>query len=90
VKGHFALNVLIKSINDRRRLVQFAADGEWPFDDAANAPIRREFGLPVNRPFVVVSRGGGASTPLPASAPRKAVTAKKAGKTRKAVKKRKK
>jgi hypothetical protein len=93
VKGHFALNVLIKSINDRRRLVQFAADGEWPFDDAANAPIRREFGLPVNRPFVVVSRGGGASTPLPASAPRKAAGAKQAGKaakTRKPAKKRKK
>lgn len=95
LKGRIAVTALIKSINDRRRLVQFAVDGEWSFYDVANAPIRREFGIPINRPFIVANRGGrNSSTPLPASAPRKAgkktVTAKKRAKTRKPAKKRKK
>ena len=38
-KGHIAVAALVKSIDTRRRIVQYAVDGEWPFDDAANAPI---------------------------------------------------
>jgi hypothetical protein len=90
VKGHFALGVLVKSINVRRRLVQYAVDGEWPYDDAANAPIRREFGIPPNRPFVAVVKNAqtpAATSPTPpASAKRKAARAKKIAKVKKAVK----
>jgi hypothetical protein len=93
VKGHFALGVLVKSINDRRRLVQYAVDGEWPFDDAANAPIRREFGIPPNRPFVPVVKNTqtpAATSPTPAAFVKwKAARAKKIAKVKKAVKARK-
>jgi hypothetical protein len=68
-KGHIALAALVKSIDDRRRIVQFAVDGEWPFDDAANAPIRREFGLPANRPFVAVVKNTQPATTMSPSPP---------------------
>ncbi len=41
----------VKSVTDRRIAIQFAADGIWQSDNKANAPIRREFQLPVDRPF---------------------------------------
>jgi hypothetical protein len=41
----------VKSIVARRAQIQFAADGIWPAEDKANAPIRREFKLPPYRPL---------------------------------------
>ena len=41
----------VKSITNRRVQIQFAADGIWQSDNKANAPIRREFQLPADRPF---------------------------------------
>jgi len=41
----------VKSITDRRIQIQFAADGIWQSGNKANAPIRREFQLPADRPF---------------------------------------
>ena len=35
-----------------RMKIQFSADAEWPHSDPANHPIRMEFQLPSNRPFV--------------------------------------
>lgn len=32
--------------------LQFAADAECPHTDHANHPIRSEFPVPVNRPFI--------------------------------------
>ncbi len=103
-KGHIAVAALVNSIDNRRRIVQFAVDGEWPFDDVANAPIRREFGIPANRPFIATVKN--VQTPAvapvtpPAAVKRKVVKAtkvtkavakvKKAGKARKPAKKRKK
>lgn len=43
------LEALVKDIADDRRQIQLAADTIWPASDKANAPIRREFGLPPNR-----------------------------------------
>ena len=99
-KGHLAVAALVKSIDDHRRLVQFAADGEWPFDDAANAPIRREFGIPTSRPFIATVKNDPAATAAspapPAAVKRKAVKkikatakVKKAAKAAKPAKKRK-
>ena len=90
-KGHIAVAALVKSIDTRRRIVQYAVDGEWPFDDAANAPIRREFGLPTNRPFIAVGKNAPAGNPtspaLSVSFKRKAgKTAKHVAKVKKAVK----
>jgi hypothetical protein len=42
---------LIDSITDRRVEIQFAADGEWPYSDEANAGVRREFYLPLSQPY---------------------------------------
>lgn len=75
-KGHLTVSSLIDSIDDRRRQVQFAADGEWPFDVAANAPIRREFGLPVNRPFTIVVNGVPTEAPEPDAVKEKVVRKK--------------
>jgi chromosome segregation ATPase len=46
-----AIESAVASIADRRVQIQFAAEAEWPSDDKANAPIRREFVLPPDRPF---------------------------------------
>jgi hypothetical protein len=35
----------------RRRHLQQAADGEYPFTDPANAGMRRKFDRPMNRPL---------------------------------------
>ena len=45
-------NNLIASIEKHRRKIQFAADAEWPYTNPANAPIRKAFQLPTDRPFV--------------------------------------
>ena len=42
---------MLRSINDRRMVIQFAADAQWPHSHPANAAIRREFKLPVKQPF---------------------------------------
>jgi hypothetical protein len=82
-KGHIAVAALVNSIDSRRRIVQFAVDGEWTFDDAANAPIRREFGLPVKRPFNVVAKNTATATATPPAPP--AALKRKAAKPAKAV-----
>ena len=57
-----ALDTMVKAITDKRISVQYAADAEWPYTDKANAGIRREFFLPVDRPFNVKTAQG---TPPP-------------------------
>lgn len=90
-KGHIAVAALVKSIDDRRRIVQFAVDGEWPYHDVANAPIRREFGLSANRPFVAVVKNITATAAMPPALPaavkrQAAKKVKAAAKVKKAVK----
>ena len=43
---------LIESIKQRRQTVQLAAEFLWPSTDSANAPTRREFGLPPTQPYL--------------------------------------
>ena len=45
------LATLVASLGVRRRQIQHAADGEFPFTDPANAGTRRKFGLPVDQPL---------------------------------------
>ncbi|MBI3878146.1 MAG: hypothetical protein HY300_19660 [Verrucomicrobia bacterium] len=42
---------LVKAVTDARITVMFAADGEYPYTNKANAAQRREFQLPPNGPF---------------------------------------
>ena len=44
-------NLLLEDILGDCRVIQIAADRAWPFTDKGNAGIRREFLLPVGRPF---------------------------------------
>jgi hypothetical protein len=37
--------------NPRRRQLQHAADGEYPFNDPASVGMRKKFGLPPARPL---------------------------------------
>jgi hypothetical protein len=46
-----AIESAVQSISDRRAQIQYAVEAEWPCSDEANAPIRREFQLPADRPF---------------------------------------
>ena len=41
----------VKSITDRRAQIQLAAEAQWPASSTSNAPVRREFQLPPDRPF---------------------------------------
>jgi hypothetical protein len=50
--GRVTVDDLVDQINKGRRKILFAVEAAWPSDVAANAPIRREFGLPPARPFV--------------------------------------
>jgi hypothetical protein len=50
--GRVSLEDRVDQINKGRRKILFAVEAAWPSDNAANAPIRREFGLPPGRPFV--------------------------------------
>jgi hypothetical protein len=43
------LEAAVSGIMAERREIQFAADAEWPHTDPANAGIRVEFQLPVDR-----------------------------------------
>ncbi|WP_395141401.1 hypothetical protein [Armatimonas sp.] len=49
--SHSAADALSKSILDRRIEIQLAADKAFPYNDKANAAIRKEFGLPKNGPY---------------------------------------
>ena len=51
-------DALIESIKDFRIEIQYAIDAEYGPGDPANAPARREFDLPVNRPFNAAKRKG--------------------------------
>ena len=42
-------DTLLNSINRRRAAIQHAADALWPASDEANRPIRKTFGIPLNR-----------------------------------------
>jgi len=42
----------LASIKARRTDIRLAANLEWPHTDKANAPIRRAFGLPPEKPYV--------------------------------------
>lgn len=53
INSRAELKTMLKSIDDRRIAIQLAADAEWPHANQANAGIRKEFGLPANRPLVV-------------------------------------
>jgi hypothetical protein len=44
-------DALVESITQRRRLIQFAADGAWPASVPANAAARLLFRLPANQPY---------------------------------------
>ena len=43
---------LFDSIKQRRQTIQLAAEFLWPSTDPANAPTRREFGLPPSQPYL--------------------------------------
>ena len=43
----------VAQLNEARREIQRTADLAWPHTDPANAPIRRSFKLPPNKPFGV-------------------------------------
>jgi hypothetical protein len=45
------LATMVDSLATRRRQLQHAADGEFPFTDPANAGMRRKFDLPPDRPL---------------------------------------
>jgi hypothetical protein len=44
------LSQMVESLALRRRQLQHAADGEFPFNDPANAGMRQKFDLPFDRP----------------------------------------
>ena len=54
--NRLARDAQIESIKDFRIEIQYAIDAEYGPGDPANAPVRREFDLPVNRPFNAVKR----------------------------------
>ena len=47
------LDAAVQTITKRRLTIQLAADAEWPHTDPANAAVRKEFALPLNKPFNV-------------------------------------
>ena len=46
-----ARDALVRKINARRIAIQHAADALWPYTDSDNAPVRKLFKLPPDRPF---------------------------------------
>ncbi len=42
---------MVESLAVRRRQLQHAADGEFPFNDPASAGMRKKFDLPADRPL---------------------------------------
>jgi hypothetical protein len=50
-EDRIARDKLIKRINARRIAIQHAADALWPYSESDNAPIRRAFQIPLDRPF---------------------------------------
>ncbi len=50
-QDRIARDKLVKKINARRMAIQHAADALWPYTDSDNAPTRRAFQLPPDRPF---------------------------------------
>ena len=51
LSGRIDLAAQMAQIAIDRRTIQYAAEAEWPARNPANAPIRREFQLPADRPF---------------------------------------
>jgi hypothetical protein len=45
------LTTMVESLAVRRRQLQHAADGEFPYTDPANAGMRKKFDLPLNQPL---------------------------------------
>jgi hypothetical protein len=50
-KDRIARDALVRKINARRLAIQHAIDGQRPYADEANHPLRRRFKLPTDRPF---------------------------------------
>ena len=44
------LRAKVDKVNTARREIQLAADTCWPHTDSANAPVRRAFEIPANKP----------------------------------------
>ena len=49
--GRIDVTAQLAQLTADRRKIQYAAEAEWPAKNPANAPIRREFQLPADRPF---------------------------------------
>lgn len=47
------LQVKVAELNDARRDIQLAASTAWPHDNKANAPTRRAFKIPANKPMIM-------------------------------------
>lgn len=45
------LDLEVDALKERRKKILYAVDAIWPSRDSANAPIRKEFKIPVNRPL---------------------------------------
>jgi len=48
---HTSLSQMVESLGVRRRQLQHAADGEFPFNDPASAGMRQKFDLPPDHPL---------------------------------------
>ncbi len=53
IKARAELKELVKSITDRRFVIQLAADAEWSHQEEVNGAVRKEFGLSTKRPLKV-------------------------------------
>lgn len=45
------LDIEVELLKERRKKILYAVDAVWPSRDSANAPIRKEFKIPLNRPL---------------------------------------
>lgn len=53
IKARAELKELVKSITDRRFVIQLAADAQWSHQEEVNGAVRKEFGLSTKRPLKV-------------------------------------
>ena len=51
ITDHATLTAMVESIVTRRRQLQHAADGEYPYNDPASAGMRKKFSLPPDHPL---------------------------------------
>ena len=60
-----SIDDVLKRIDNNRREVQLAAEGLWPCDDPANRPIRVEFQLPPDKPYIATAGTDDEPEPTP-------------------------